>query len=997
MLNNLRFLLSLTFAAISLVSPAFAQTPNTAALVVAVVDQTGAVVGDARVRVTNRETGATRDSVSNTDGVATIGALPLTGTYTISVSKSGFTADEVTDLTLRAQETATVKVTLVASGVRTEVVVYGTTQGVRADAQIGVRLDSATIDETPIPGRKVTTLPLFNSAFRQGKGTGDLFVNATYFITGGGSRRTTTFMLDGANNDEGWGRQTMLATVPLGAIQEFAVLTNAFSAEFGWTAGPAMNIVTKSGTNNVHGEGLYMGRPGGMQAKTLATKGFCAPEVSTCVTPTTLVAINPADTPDVLNQYSMSVGAPLAKDKTFLFATGDYTLQDRTTFLSPTLPSFVLPADGHLDYEGHYRQALAQVRVDHRLSATQSLMGRFNFDKFYDTNPNDAVAGTSAPSVARKYSRQSITGQANLTSILGSQIVNEARVAYLNGDPVTLWEADVLSTTYTRAGSVPFTVGQSRLSDLFGRQAQFSDTLSWNKGKHTVRLGTSIVRHTSGGTGNEPGFAILGTFTFLNTSTAPLGQLTLADVQQYAQPISYGVTSYELNQWLLTGYAQDSFRVSDDLTLDLGLRYDRQTLTDATKNFAPRVGFGWHPGGDRRTAIRGGYGLYYTQIRSNAIAGSLTGGLDGYTTYSAVPGQLGFPSCLTGSCLPLQFDPRTLPASQLPARDITIRAGEAAAYRSQFASYGINFDLIAPNYPDEFVNPRSEVMSIGVEREVTRGLFVGGDYVRQRWTDLDRTIDLNAPSSFDRTAIGQTRSVAAANATRPILPVAGGVRQINVLTNLGESDYNALQALVRYRGNSKMFASVSYTLSKATNTTEPDGNGIGPNQNSLDRLGEEERGPSVVDQRHRAVITFTYQLPLNLMAGTVTQLASSRPFNAVTGIDNNGDGANNDRPVVDGKVIGKSAFHGTDTQDVSVFLEGRLKPGGRTILLRLEGFNLFNHGNILGRAQTTYSDTATVNPTFGQVVAVGTATNAIPALANIDPPRTFQFQIRYIF
>ena len=207
---------------------AFAQTPNTAAIVVAVVDQSGAVVDDARVSVTNIETGASRDASSNSDGLATIGALPLTGTYTINVSKAGFTADDVTDLTLRAQETATVKVTLVASGGRTEVVVYGTAQGVRADAQIGRRLDSATIDETPILGRKVTTLPLFNSAFRQGKGTGDLFVNATYFITGGGSRRTTTFMLDGASNDEGWGRQTMLATVPIGAIQEFSVLSNAF-------------------------------------------------------------------------------------------------------------------------------------------------------------------------------------------------------------------------------------------------------------------------------------------------------------------------------------------------------------------------------------------------------------------------------------------------------------------------------------------------------------------------------------------------------------------------------------------------------------------------------------------------------------------------------------------------------------------------------------------------------------------------------------------------
>src|SRR4029450_7545312 len=140
---------------------------------------------------------------------------------------------------------------------------------------------------------------------------------------------------------------------------------------------------------------------------------------------------------------------------------------------------------------------------------------------------------------------------------------------------------------------------------------------------------------------------------------------------------------------------------------------------------------------------------------------------------------------------------------------------------------------------------------------------------------------------------------------------------------------------------------------------------------------------SVVDQRHRAVITFTYQLPLNLTTGTVTQLASSRPFNAVTGIDNNGDGANNDRPVIDGSVIAKSVFRGTGTQDVAIFVEGRLKVSERTVLLRLEGFNIFNPANILGRAQTTYGDTGSANTTFGQIVAIGNATNALPSLANI--------------
>src|SRR4030095_5192675 len=113
------------------------------------------------------------------------------------------------------------------------------------------------------------------------------------------------------NNDEGWGRQTAVATIPLGAIQEMAVLSNAFSAEFGWTAGPALNIVTKSGTNDVHGEGILLVRPGGWQAETFSTKRFSPPSVSTCVTPSTLQAINPVDIPDQLTQVSGTIGGPI--------------------------------------------------------------------------------------------------------------------------------------------------------------------------------------------------------------------------------------------------------------------------------------------------------------------------------------------------------------------------------------------------------------------------------------------------------------------------------------------------------------------------------------------------------------------------------------------------------------------------------------------------------------------------------------------------------------
>jgi len=993
-MNRIRVCVFLGMALAAAASPVAAQSPNNSALLVIVTDQSGAVVPGAAVAVINTMTGAVRDTTSGEAGSANVAALPLTGTYRITVTKAGFADETLDGIALRANETATVRVKLMATGGQSEVTVYGTTQGVRADSQIGQRIDSPAIDETPILGRKLTSLPLFNSAFRQGKGTGDLFVNATYFVTGGGSRRTTTYTLDGASNDEGWGRQTMIATIPVGAVEEVTVLANAFSSEFGWTSGPALNMVTKSGTNNLRGEGLFMGRPGGMQAKTFSTAGFCAP--STCVTPTTLGAINPADVPDVLSQYSVSLGAPVVKDRTFFFAAADYTMQDRTAYLSSTLPAFVLPADGNMAYVGNYRQALFNGRLDHKLSPSQTLMVRVNYDHFHDTNPNDAVGGTSAPSVARQYSRGSWTAQVNHTAVISSTLFNEARVAYLDGDPVTKWDAQTLSTTYSRSGSVPFTVGQSRQSDVYSRQVQVSDTLTWATGTHTVRFGASVTRHDSGGVGSEPGQVTLGTFTFKSATTAPLDQLTLADVQQYSEPVSYGITRYDLKQWLVTGFVQDRVRVTNDFTLDLGLRYDRQTLTDGTRNGEPRVGFGWHPGGDSRTAIRGGYGMYYTQIRSNVYASALTGGLDGLTTYNATPGQTGFPTCLTAPCVPLHLDPKTLPASQLPARNITIEPGKRSFYQAQFAQYGLNFDLL-PNYPDTLVNPRSQVSSIGAEREFVKGLFVGADYVHQHWSNLDRSVDLNAPTPFTRTDIGQVRTVAAANATRPILPVNGGVTQVNVLMNLGVADYDGLQTQISYRGSQKLQASLSYTLSKATNTYEPDGNGVGPNNSNIASLGEAERGPSLLDQRHRAVLHVSYQLPLDLTAGTVCQFASARPFNAVTGLDNNGDGANNDRPVINGQVIGKSAFRSTGTEDVAVFVEKRIRFGKSALHLRAEVFNLFNHGNILGRAQQTYGDAATVNPTFGQVVSVGTTANALPALANIDPPRMWQFQVRYLF
>lgn len=991
------------------VSPLLAQSPNTATLVITVVDQNDAVLPGASISVVNTANGSTRNAVSSADGSSTIAALSLTGAYKVSVTRAGFAGNNVAGLTLRGGETVTVKVKLMVSGENSVVTVFGTAEGVRADPQIGRVLESRQIDDTPILGRKFSTLPLLNSAFRQGKGTGDLFVNQTYFITGVGSRRATTFTIDGASNNEAWGRQIGVATIPAAAVQEVNVMTNAFSSEFGWTSGPALNIVTKSGTNAFHGDGLFLYRPGGSwQARSFSTAGFCPASVwSSCNAPATLSSILPVDIPDTLAQASGTVGGPIIKDRTFFFLTAERTYQNRTTSLSSTLPAFLLPANGDREYTGHYRQTIFDGRLDHKFTETQNLMWRFNFDRFFDDNPQDAVGGTNAPSVARRYSRSSWTTQVNYTAIFTPNLLNEFRFAFLNGDPVTKWEAQTLSTTYTRGSgnnAVPFTIGQSRQSDLFSRQFQFADTLSWTTGKHYFRFGGNIALHQSGGTGNEPGALTLGTFTFLTTNparnTLPFDQLTLADVQNYQQPINFGISSYDLSQWLITGFVQDKFRVLPDLTLDLGLRYDRQTLTDAKTNFEPRIGFAWSPKGDARTVIRGGYGMYYTQIRTNVLAGYLVNGLDGIATYTATPGQTGFPTCLSGSCLPVSIDPRTLPASQIPARDITIIAGKRDLYAAQFARYGLNFGLLQ-NYSDKLVNPRSQVFTLGLEHEFIKGLFVGADYVRQHLSNIDRTVDLNAPTPFARNAVGQVRTVAAANLTRAILPANGGVRQVNTFMNLGYADYNGLQTQISYRGSRKFFASLSYTLSKAVNTIEPDGNGIGANESNFTELGRQELGPSVVDQRHRAVITFNYNFPWHFTAGTLMQFASARPFNSTTGVDNNGDGIQNDRPVIGGNVVSKSYFRGRGTSDVSFYLQNRIRLSERASLtLKLEGFNIFNYANMLGRGVTVYGNGSAPNGDFGWYTnqfTDSTKTTAIPAFANVDPPRMFQIQARFSF
>ncbi|HZF11619.1 MAG TPA: TonB-dependent receptor [Thermoanaerobaculia bacterium] len=927
---------------------AWAQTPGTGAIRGRIASESGTPVPAAEVTVTNEATGFSRTTASDAKGIYALPELPLTGTYRIRIAHEGFAPQERAALVLRAGQTASIDVVLQAAAVESSITVFGTAEGVQSDSpQLGLRLDNEKIQQTPLLGRKLTSLPLLSSAVRSARGTGDLFLSETLFVVNGGGRRQTTYTVDGGTADDAWGRQTIFTTIPLGAIQELTVLTNSFSAEYGRTTGAALNLVTRSGTNQVHADILGLSRPAGLQSDAPVTKQRSR---------------------DKLQQESGFASGPLVRDRAYWSVAAEYNDQNRDSVITSPLAPGV--------YTGQFKQTLLFGRLDLDLSSRQHLLARFDSDRFSDTNPQDAVGGVALPSAARIFRRSTENAQLGDTAVLGAAAWNDARLVWEKGDPITQFSPVTPSTQYVRPGVS--TEGESRYALLTNEQTQLADTLSLAFGNHFLKVGGDVMRSNSGGNGQEFGAPfVLGQFTFKAgiSPTTPTSQLTINDVQRYTQ--GFGNVHYTVGETLSSLFAQDDYRLRSNLVLNLGLRYDRQSLTGDDDNVAPRLGFAWNPGNDPKTTVRGGFGSYYSEIQANTVAAWALNGPTGFFSFTAAPGQLGFPTSLQ----PLSGFPA---GAVLPARDITLQPGRRAFY-SQF------FDVSKLHgYPDQLLNPRTDQATLGAERQLGNRWFLSADVVHARTEDIPRNLDLNAPAPFDRTAPGQTRSATVADATRPIQPVPNGYRRILVTVNQGEARYDGLQLNLRKDFESHAGLLVSYTWSHARNNVEPDAPGGDPSE--VNRLGK-EWADSLIDQRHRAVLSGWMRGPWALTLGGVAEIASGRPYNIMTGADNNGDGSTADRPVIDGHVIGRNAGRGANLYDLSLFVEREFPLGligGNTSLgLRAEVFNLTNHANVVGFNGVFGNNTSGAPlSTFGQPLG---------GISNVDPGRQFQVQARLRF
>lgn len=959
-----------------------AQTADTATIRGRVLDPSRAPVQGAVVTATNKLANIVRSGQTDASGNFTLGGLPIMGEYDIRAVKQGFSEVQLSNVTLAADTAANITLQLSLAGAQTEVTVTGVVGEVRSDEpQLGDRLSAKQMEETPLIDRKITYLPLLNAANRPAINQGDVFMNQDLFTTNGAGRRQTWFEIDGGNGNDLWGRQTIFTNIPLAAVQEMDVLTNAFSAEYGGGTGTVVNIITRSGGNDFHGEALELWRPSAPEAK---LSGFNS---------TNATSGNEL-TNDTLYQESLSLSGPIGSSgRTHFFLAGEYSAENRASpVTSPIAPG---------NFIGHYRNWLGFLRLDHQINDNNTLFLRSDVDGFYDTNPSGTVGGNTLASVGRIFRRRTYSQELGETAILNPNLVNNVRLQFQLASPITEFQPVIYGTQFVVPISTggTFISGTSQSALLMNRQYEANDTLSAVWGKHQLRFGGDAIGAHNGGDSKEFGGPIYyGQLIYRPCTQA----LTICESAAYLDNIgnvisytqSYGNANYTVNDVLWSLFAQDDYRVRPDLTLNLGLRYEQQTFTDFRSGFAPRVGFAWDWRGEGKTVIRGGFGIYYSQVVDNLEANYALTGPTGVFNYTAGPGQIGFPTSISAVPLPA-FPPGAVP----PVRNLYVHPGDSA-YLDQFFPTST---LIG--YPDKLLNPYSEQWTFGVERRLANDWLLSVDYVGSHTLRINRPLDVDPPAPFVRTAPGQERSAQAANCTcsywvwwysqhrttcNPLHPTnpQPPYNLIQTDVNDGFAFYDALDVNLSHRFSNGAEMLASYTWSHAIDNVDPDV----PNQNPNDPnfTGQVEKGNAIFDQRQRFVLSGVWTGPWKINFGGVTTLGSGLPYNIVTGLTNSGDnGATTDRPVIGTLVVRRNTGRGRPIYDVSPFLERPFALGSERVRLdlRVEAFNVFNHANFVGYSGT-WGNGATPGPGFGQ---------PLPGITNQLTARELQFLFKVEF
>jgi len=934
----------------------FAQLP-TAKVVGTVKDSSGASVPNASVRVTNVDTNVTRTLTTDSDGSYNALELP-TGNYQVEVTAAGFKSEVRKGITLEVAAAPVINFTLEVGATEQQVTVSSEIPMVDTqDATLGGVVNQQNVQNLPLNGRNYVDLSLLQAGVtpdRNSSGNG-----ATSYSVNGAPPRSNNFTLDGAVTTTQEGRNPANAGSTLGVdgVKEYKIITSDFSAEYGLAMGSQVVVVSKGGTNQFHGDVFEFLRNSSLDARNffLTTAGQPNPLLQK-------------------NQYGGAFGGPIKKDKTFFFASYEglrlnlsvaqnlivpaagchgaanaiitpAACPDVTsnTVVNPSIAPFLalypLPntttigAKGavvsHDIFASHNttQQNYGQIRIDQNFSSADSLFGRYTVD-------NAVVNTTANPASSSVFFLQGDSSQANNrnqyitlseTHIFSPSVLNTARLSFSRTHPSTVGVDATPGPSVIGnfpMGNIGIGGGTSTngtyvsletVSTIPGQQLQniytFSDDVNWTRGKHSFKFGTLLNRWNE--VVNSPGGSIDGQIIYPDFPTFLGDNPNLIEFKTLTS-VSYRFTVFNT----LGFYAQDDWRVSQRLTVNMGLRYEvlttprelngiqSRTINDFTdpftvgpiiknntkKDFSPRIGIAYDLFGNGKTAIRSGFGIYYDignigpSLQQDVIGSPPFSGLTDITKQSV-------PSITT-------YSPLVFPLNS------TILA-TTGSVTPQFVDYNLK-------------SPYMIQYNASVQQQLPWNMGLSVGYVGNRGVHLSTIRESNPIFPTSTGPCGNPASLCVDGAVpfwdtgspayHTVNPYCGtvlcapgtfGPSTINVAT-VADSRYNALQVVLAKRTSRGLDFQTAYTLSRVMDDTQGQENvrdcsasaglqGTYP----LDQMVD--WGPSCFNVADNLALSLTYHLPTVAMSnafvskiangwwlGSIAIIQTGFPFSVIT-------------------------------------------------------------------------------------------------------------------
>ncbi|MBO0862866.1 MAG: TonB-dependent receptor, partial [Chloracidobacterium sp.] len=937
----------------------------------------------------------------------------------VEAQAQGFGPQAINDLTLEVSRIIVQNFQLKVGDVTQAVDISTDTQTVETSTiTVGQVINQKTVQEIPLNGRHFVDLGLLIPGSvtppQRGFLTAPLRGQGSFsFNTAGAREDTINFMINGVNlNDMNQNQITFQPSI--NTVQEFKVDNSTYSAEYGRNSGAIVNIATRSGGNQFHGEAFEFLRNDNFDARNFFDLRDNNKDG------------NLDKPPFKRNQFGAALGGPIIKDKTFFFFSYEGLRQrqgitlpvatvptqaQRNAVTDPAIKNLLslipTPNFGANQFVG---SATAPVNIDqwtgdvsHTLGPNDHLHGYYAFQRDFRGEP--ILQGNTLPNFGdtRQSDRQIFT--LNEAHTFSANLVNEARLGFnrihitftpnaqLNpadfginngiNQAIGLPQINVAGANLNIGGPNGFPQGRGDTTGVL------SDTLSYLLGRHSLKFGGEFRRFYNNNFGTS-----IGSFGFANMDAFLAGNAN-------AFTVTLGDTSNSVAQGALGYFIQDSFKWRPNFTIELGLRYDwnmtpserhdRFVIFDPAtsslaqvgsgindvyhqnnKNFQPRLGFAWDPFKDGKTSVRAGYAILADQP-------------------------------VTGLVGPLAGNPPFATPVALPASVPTVTLGQALA--SVQASRTLSPTSIAQDFDNAYV----QSYNLNIQREIGEGLTASVGYFGSKGTHLQITRNIN------QILPDGTRPFAAVSAGSAILPNTL-LANITQRESGGNSSYNALWVTANKRFAQGLQFNTSYTFSKSIDFNSLTNQGITV-QNSYNLLGD--RGLSDFDARHRFVINLLYELPFKgsrLVQGwqfsTITQLQSGNPINLIF---NNPtfSGTATLRPDLIGPIailgdparwfdttafaapttptthfgsLGRNTVPGPDFQDVdfSALKKTNITESLRTEF-RVEVFDLFNHANF-GQPGSVFGTS-----TFGVI------TNTRFATGDSGSSRQLQFALKLIF